>query len=248
MEAVLYICHGSRVKAGAEEAIEFIDKAKRKINALIQETCFLELAEPDIMTGVKSCVEQGATTISVVPILLLTAIHAKEDIPEEIDKMREMYPDIEFKYGRPFGIHTKIIDALLDRVLEQVAKPSDDAMVLLIGRGSSDPDVKRDLTKVADTLNELHEFKRVDTCYMYGATPKFEEGLQLAKSSGHKQVFIIPYLLFSGILMTEIKDRIQQVSGAQEILLCDSLGYHPNLVDVLVERATELLDEQLVLN
>lgn len=242
MEAVLYIGHGSRVQAGVKEAVEFIEKAKKSINVPIQEICFLELSDPDIKTGVKRCVEQGATTISVVPILLLTAVHAKSDIPEAIEVVKEYYPNIHFKYGRPFGIHEKINAALLDRVLEQVPYPQKDAAVLLIGRGSSDPDVKRDLTNIARSLESLHAFQRVETCFMFGATPHFEEGLEHILTTRHKQIFVIPYLLFTGILMNEIEERINQIpNGDKEVILCDSLGYHTNLVDVLRERTTELI-------
>ncbi|HIS28335.1 MAG TPA: sirohydrochlorin chelatase [Candidatus Avamphibacillus intestinigallinarum] len=248
MEAVLYIGHGSRVKAGVQEAIEFIEKAKKSIDVPIQEICFLELADPDIRTGVERCVKRGATTISIVPILLLTAVHAKFDIPEAIEEVKKAFPSIYFKYGRPFGVHEKINAALLDRVLEKVPSPKQDAAVLLIGRGSSDPDVKRDLTNVAKSLESLHTFQCVETCFMYGATPHFEEGLEHMLKTQHKQIFVIPYLLFQGILMNEISERIECIEDEEkEVILCDSLGYHINLVDVLKERTIELVESSLMI-
>ena len=63
-----------------------------------------------------------------------------------------MYPDIEFTYGKAFGIHPKIVDSLYDRVVEQQVAIAEDAQVLLVGRGSSDPAVKRDLTEIAHFL------------------------------------------------------------------------------------------------
>lgn len=242
MEAVLYIGHGSRIKAGAEEAVAFLERTKQGIDVEIQETCFLELVEPDILKGIENCVNRGATKIAIAPVLLLTAMHANEDIPEELDKAKEIYPDIEFNYGRTFGVHPKLVEVLKERVFEQNIPIEKDAMVLLIGRGSSDPQVKQDLTEICDLLKEQYPFEKVEACYMYGATPKFEAGLQLAKESGNKQVFIIPYLLFSGILMNEITERIESLQSAdQTFILCDSLGYHPNVEEVLQERVRELL-------
>lgn len=242
MEAVLYVGHGSRVKAGAEEALAFIENAKSGVHCEIQESCFMELAEPDIPTGIQRCIERGATKVNVVPVLLLTAVHAKLDIPEAIDEARLDYPQVEFNYGRPFGVHSKITESLLDRVFEQVEKPDKDAMVLLIGRGSSDLDVKRDLTEIAERLATLYPFQKVDVCFMYGAKPGFHEGLKLAEASGHRQVFVIPYLLFTGILMEEIATELGAISTEnQEFVLCESLGYDPNIIEVLRERANELL-------
>jgi len=119
VQAVLYVGHGSRVKAGADEAMNFIENSKQMIDIGIQEVCFLELVKPSILEGISKCVARGATKIAVVPILLLTAVHANEDIPLEIEKAKLKYPSITFTYGRAFGIHSKIIDSLYDRVLEQ---------------------------------------------------------------------------------------------------------------------------------
>lgn len=243
MEAVLYIGHGSRVPQGAQEALEFIERGKDGIEAPIQEICFLELVEPDILTGIKRCVNRGATSISVVPILLLTAMHAKKDIPDELEKAQQLYPHIHLKYGRPFGVHPKITESLLDRVLEQVPEPEEESMVLLVGRGSSDPDVKRDLSQIAAHLGQLHPFRRVDISFMYGARPKLAEGLRIAADTGLKQIFVVPYLLFSGIVMNEIVDELNSMEKNEgtSFILCESLGYHPNLTDVLQERTNELL-------
>lgn len=242
MEAVLYIGHGTRVPQGVEEALDFIERGKSGVKAPIQESCFLELVEPDILEGIKRCVDRGATSISVVPILLLTAMHAKKDIPEELQKAKNLYPHIQFKYGRPFGIHDKITNALLDRVKEKGEASSED-MVLLVGRGSSDPEVKRDLESIANNLHSLHPFKGVSISFMYGAKPKLREALLAAQESGAKKVFIVPYLLFSGLVMYEIEEELENLpSSEQEFILCESLGYHPSIAEVLQERTNELLE------
>ncbi len=58
MKAVLYVCHGSRVKEGREQAIEFVNKCKHELSYPVQETCFLELSEPDIFEGITKCVKR----------------------------------------------------------------------------------------------------------------------------------------------------------------------------------------------
>ena len=78
-------------------------------------------------------------------------------------------------------------------------------MVLLVGRGSSDPDVKRDLTRIGEMLEQRSPVKRVEVCFLTAAKPSFQESLEEAKRSGAKQVFVIPYLFFTGILMGKIE-------------------------------------------
>lgn len=246
MQAVLYVGHGSRIKAGVEEAIWFIDNSKSIIDVPIQEICFLELASPGIDTGIAKCVLRGATKIAVVPILLLTANHANKDIPLEIEAGKMNYPNIEFTYGNAFGIHPKIIDSLYDRIIEQKVEISEDAHVLLVGRGSSDLAVKRDLSKIAQLLQQKNGFKKVDVCFLYGAKPSFDEALEDLKRVASKQVFIIPYLLFTGVLLNDIEKKIaQQSCFGQQLILCQNLGYHRNLQKVLIERVNDLLAKEV---
>lgn len=238
MQAVLYVCHGSRVKEACEQARFFVTQCMEKVDAPIQEVCFLELAEPSIAEGFAACVEKGATHIAVVPVLLLTAAHAKEDIPQELQAVQREYPHIAVTYGQPFGVHEQIIPILLERIKQE--RIGEDAMVLLVGRGSSDPDVKRDMRQIADLLQAFYPFQKVDICFLAAVDPNFEEGLAKSLTYGYKQVFVVPYLLFTGILMKGMERTIRRF-GREELILCSYLGYHPNLQNVLAERAAEAI-------
>ncbi|WP_244943828.1 CbiX/SirB N-terminal domain-containing protein [Siminovitchia fortis] len=135
-----------------------------------------------------------------------------------------------------------MIESLYDRMIEQKVPLTADAAVLLVGRGSSDPSVKEDLTRIANQLKENYRFKQVEISFLYGASPHVDEALDLLVDSGRKQIFVIPYLLFSGLLMTGLKSKIKELTDRNHpILLCDSLGYHPNVQEVLLERVNELI-------
>ncbi len=241
MEAVLYICHGSRVKEAVEQAVSFIESCKSEISAPIQEVGFLELAEPSIEEAFRSCIERGAKKITAVPVLLLAAAHAKEDIPKELSRLKELFPDVDVKLAQPFGVHSGLINILIERIKETEQEITDDSIVLLVGRGSSDPDVKVDLGKIAEMLKQSLRIKRVDTCYMAAASPSFEEGMKIAIESGAKRIFVIPYLLFTGILMKKIEKTIKTIhqNPQQKVILCNYLGYHPILKNILQARITE---------
>lgn len=244
MQAVLYIGHGSRVKAGREQSISFIEKCMETIRVPIQEICFLELAEPAIEEGVRRCVQQGATRIAVLPVLLLSAGHAKKDIPEKLAEVKKRYPQIVFRYGRPFGVHEQIVDILSERICEKQQPVAGYASVLLVGRGSSDPDVKRDLQQIARLLSRKNSFDEVNIAFLTAAQPTFEKGLANALESNHRQLFVVPYLLFTGILMRDMEQEIGDLNASDgRLILCESLGYHPNLRDVVRTRVEEIIKE-----
>ncbi|HWK24609.1 MAG TPA: sirohydrochlorin chelatase [Ureibacillus sp.] len=242
MRAVLYVAHGSRVKAGVEEAKQFIETVKPQIDVEIQEVCFLELASPSIVEGVSACVAKGATEIAIIPILLLTANHAKQDIPLEINKAKELYPNVSFVFGKPFGIHEKLIDSLQERVQQKNTKQNEEIEVLLIGRGSSDESVQYDFQQIADNLQRSCNYAKVNICFLYGKGPSFDSVLEQLQSNREKQVFVVPYILFTGLLKIGIEKKMAQLGFSDdEVVLCKCLGYDENVRQVLIERVNETL-------
>ncbi|MBB6446318.1 sirohydrochlorin chelatase [Bacillus benzoevorans] len=242
MEAILYVCHGSRSREGCEQAVSFIKKCMENNMAEIQEYGFLELASPTIEEAFELCISRGASHIKVIPLLLLTAGHAKKDIPELLSKINEKYPDVTFQYGRPIGVDTKMIDIISERLYEKNKQISDSACILLVGRGSSDPDVKRDLSQIAEMLQQRMGSVTVKDCYLHGAGLKFTAALNDAAQSDFDEIYIVPYLLFTGRLMVSMKKTIDVMSktSAKKMILCSCLGYHPNIEHILKERVLEL--------
>ncbi|MEK4230396.1 sirohydrochlorin chelatase [Solibacillus sp. FSL H8-0538] len=241
MIAVLYIAHGSRVKKGVEEAKQFLQQTIAQVDVPIQEISFLELAEPTILQGIEKCVARGAKKIAVSPILLLTANHLNQDIPKEIAIAQKQFPHIEITVGKAFGIDDRIVESLYER-LQQTNQSFSNSKVLLIGRGSSDLAVQRDLTTIAHCLKKRANLKQVDTCFLYGAGASFEETIQALQKQEQEPIFIIPYLLFTGLLKASIEKKIAAIQKDNEaIVLCECLGYDLNVQRVLIERVYETI-------
>jgi len=239
MQAVLYVAHGTRVAAGIREAKAFVERAKKRVHLQVQEMCFLELAEPTIEQGVAACVAQGATSIAIVPILLLTANHAKQDIPQAILPLQAHFPHVRFSYGKPFGIDRRLIAQLYGRIQQTHIKLTEDSEVLLVGRGSSDVAVLRDFTEIATRLKLFFGIRHVNIAFLYGNGPTFEEYVANLQNNRAKKIFIVPYLLFQGLLRNHIDKTLLEATVEQQLIICDSLGYGNNVLDVLVERTHE---------
>lgn len=246
MKAVLYICHGSRVKEGRNQAIEFVSKCKEELSYPIQETCFLELSKPNIYEGITTCIHKGAKEIVVVPVLLLAATHVKKDIPNEVERISEEFPWVTFYLGRPLGVHDKLISVIEERVMETGVALRNDASALLVGRGSSDPDTLSDFHEISNLIREKMPFQNVSVCYLAAAKPTFEEGIKQVQEGANGQVFVIPYLLFTGILMKEMEQTISRLEkNGPDFHLCHYLGYHELLKDVLKERVAEAFEARV---
>ncbi|BAB05215.1 sirohydrochlorin chelatase [Halalkalibacterium halodurans] len=258
MKGIVYIGHGSRVEEGNEQLRAFVKKAiERKRDIPIQTIGFIELAEPSIEEAIDECVAMGATDIAIVPVLLLAAGHAKVDIPQEIERAEKKYPEVSFSYGRPFGVETVIVDVLKQR-LEAVGlkhvnglpayDDREEATILLVGRGSSDPDANSDLVKISRLLWEHVPVMEVEVCFLAATRPSLDEGLEKVIRLAGKKVYLLPYLLFSGVLMNSLQAKVNELNETllnKEFLLCHYLGFDDQLVNILVERVDEVLEHKI---
>ncbi|MGE0994252.1 sirohydrochlorin chelatase, partial [Bacillus sp. GMa5/2] len=209
MKAVLYICHGSRLKTAKEEAIQFITSCMSRIEATIQEVCFLELANPSIEEGFHTCVKRGATEIIAIPVFLLAAGHVKKDIPFELVKLKNQYPNVKVTYGNPFGVSETLIKSVYNGSgIEQEDKA--EVTLLLVARGSSDLEVLQDVKWIASLFQAEEKIKKVEVCYLAAAEPKFEKKLQEVVERKAENIIVLPYLLFTGLLMKHIEKEVRQ--------------------------------------
>ena len=229
------------MSSAREEAISFVQRCMAVRPETIQEYSFLELAEPTIEAGYQRCVARGATSIVAIPVLLLTAAHAKKDIPEILSVLHGQFPEVKLRYGQPIGIHQNMVDIAAERILQTNQPVTDNSLILLVGRGSSDPEVKRDLQEIGRRLSHQLHGIRVEDCYLTAAKPSFQKMMELPLPAGADRVFIMPYFLFTGILMKGIANTVGSVAVPPKCnyVLCSHLGYDSKIEAVLTERIDE---------
>lgn len=254
-EFTLLVGHGSRDDEGNQEFLRFLELVRKAEPERQFEACFLELAEPDIPTGIETCVRQGSTRILVVPVILLAAGHVKSEIPEFIEQARGRYPEIEFIYGRNVGLHSKILDLLEERFLQTAGSlepgERDSMAIVLLGRGSSDPDANGDLYKMARLLWERTGVMTVETCYSGITAPRLEEGVERAIRLGASRVVVVPYFLFTGVLIKRMLAHLADLQSQHpdvSMRMAPYFGLHAHMVDSVLDRANEARNQRAFMN
>lgn len=254
MDAVLFVGHGSKDPAGNEEVRRFVAGITQELNVPLVETCFLEFERPDILQGMEACVQKGATRVAVIPIILFSAGHAKIHIPASLDEIRKKYPQVQFIYGRPVGIHEQVLHILAARLEEAglaAAAGHQDVAVLIVGRGSSDPDANSDIYKMSRLFWERSQVKWVETGFMGVTFPLFDEGIERCLKLGARHVAVLPYFLFTGVLMKRMAESLEAWAERQpdvRFTLAEYFGFHPLLKEVFKERVAEALQGTVKMN
>lgn len=244
--AVLFVGHGSRDAEGTQEFLRIVDLFRARDPERVVECGFLEFARPVIHEGVARCVERGARTVAVLPGMLMAAGHAKNDIPSEIHEARRRYPAVEFHYGRHLHLHPNVIDLCRLRIeeTERAAGPVDrtDTLLLVVGRGSSDPDANGDISKLSRMLWEGMGFGWGAVCYVGVTAPLLPEALERCQRMGYRRLLVLPFFLFTGVLEKRIRRQTAEFARqhpATEFLCAGYLNAHPLLFDAFAERAEE---------
>jgi sirohydrochlorin cobaltochelatase len=215
---------------------------------------FIEFAQPPLGVALDQAVAEGASHVVAVPLVLLGAGHMKLDGPDALAAARLRHPEVRFSYGRPLGIHPLVLDVATDRAaaaLGRLGGPSGDAMVALVGRGSTDPDANSDLYKVARLLSDSRGLGPVEPAFVSLAPPGVPEVLERCRRLGARRVAVVPYFLFSGRLADRIDDQARAWAEANpevEVEVGSVMGPDPRLAQLALERFEEAAGGRAAMN
>src|SRR5439155_2977889 len=141
------------------------------------------------------------------------------DGPAALHRGRRRHPVVRFEYARDLGIHPLVLAVAEDRVREAV--PEDEAAdtaVVLVGRGSSDPDANADLHKVARLLWDSRGLAMVEPAFVSLARPSVAEALDRVQRLGARRVVVLPYFLFTGVLVERIAAQATAWAAANAVV------------------------------
>jgi sirohydrochlorin cobaltochelatase len=249
-QTILIVGHGSRVAEAVAEFHEFTHALSKHLHRPVN-SCFLELADPDLATGLTQAAEQSGPggQVIVLPLFLGAASHLKNDIPYALQWARQQFPRVTFKSGTHLGSHAKLVELMNVRVRESLAAekevlPPKDTAVLVVARGSSDPDSNSDVAKLSRLLFEKRPYLTVEYAYQAVARPRVDEGVRRCWQLGAKQVVVLPYILFTGRVEADLR-RVYQQTGEElklRMIQAGHLGIHPLLVEVTAQRLHEAIE------
>jgi sirohydrochlorin cobaltochelatase len=252
--AVLICGHGSR----DSEAIEEFERLAAALRLRLPEVDFaagyLEFARPTIHDALTGLAARGARQILAVPGMLFAASHVKNDLPWEINSFVAENPDIAVRFGRDLAIDPKLLAASADRIaaatpVNGVARA--DTLLVVVGRGTNDPDANSNIAKVARMLWEGMGFGWAEAAFSGVAHPRVDAALARAARLGFPRIVVFPYFLFTGVLVKRIYAQadVAVVRFPEiEFVKVPYLRDHPAVLDAFCERIDEFGAGQPAMN
>ncbi|HPF59474.1 MAG TPA: sirohydrochlorin chelatase [Candidatus Competibacteraceae bacterium] len=245
--AVLLIGHGTRLAAGVAE---FHNLANQLQQALPDRIClagFLELVEPSVPEALETLRQQGFQHVIALPALLMAAGHIKNDIPAMLNAFQADHPEMTITFGADLGVHPNLLQVARERIerIETGFGPDYDrreTLLMVIGRGSSDPDANSNISKITRILWEGMGFGWAETAYTAVAAPLMADALERTYRLGFKRVIVFPYLLFTGRLVEQVQATAaayQEHHPDVQACVAPYLNAHPLVVTTFLERLKE---------
>jgi sirohydrochlorin cobaltochelatase len=251
------ICgHGSRDVEAIAEFDLLAGHMKARLPEYHVESGYLEFARPVIKDGLEALKAKKVSRILAVPGMLFAAGHVKNDLPWEINSFAAANPGLDVRYGRELAVDPKLLKAATQRIEEGEAlgEPGvsrKDTLLLVVGRGTNDPDANSNVAKVARMLWEGMGFGWAETAFSGVATPLVDEALERVTRMGFKRVIVFPYFLFTGVLVKRIYQWADEAAARHpgvEFLSAPYLRDHPLVIDSFVERVAEVLNGEARMN
>lgn len=253
MTALLLVGHGTRDPEGVAGFTRLVDLVADRVDAPVAGG-FIELSPPPLREAVAGLVElfgHEQCQLGVVPLMLAAAGHAKGDIPGALQRETERHRGLHYRYGRPLGPHPTLLDLMTERI-DAVLPVSDrpDTTVVLVGRGSSDPDANAEHAKVARLLWEGRGFAGVEPAFISLAEPGVPAALDRARLLGARRIVVAPYFLFAGVLPGRVVQQAADWSARTgiQVTCAEVIGAVPRLADLVIERWHEALHGDIRMN
>jgi sirohydrochlorin ferrochelatase/(2Fe-2S) ferredoxin len=241
--AIVLLGHGSRERRSNVEFESLADRLRKRWPSRAVIHAYVELAQPSLAEALKQAASI-ANRVVILPCFLFTAGHVKNDLPLQLFHARNDFPEVQFMAARALGVHSAMVEAALDRLSDNTSPSKQRQAIVVIGRGSSDPDANGDFAKIVRLVGEAAGSAITIPAFIGIAQPSFPEALELVARSRPERLVVLPYFLFAGRLITRLEEQLADFAKRHpwiKTYLAPHLGLHHGLLDALDQRLLEAL-------
>ena len=246
-DGLLLVGHGSTSARSLAETHAIADLVAAAVPGVTVAVGFLELAEPAAGPVLDDLVGRGCTRVVVLPLMLLGAGHAKSDVPALVLEARQRHAAADIRLGNALGVGHDLVAVLGDAI---VGLGGAGLPLLLIARGTSDPDANGDAAKVARLAAEWTGAAFVHTAFSGVTRPRVPDGLEVFARLGYERMAVAFWFLGDGVLVQRARAAIETFTARTGVDVVDAgyLGPDPRLVRSLVERYHQAAEGVAVVN
>lgn len=234
--------HGTRVNAGADAAAVLVDKVRGLLPGVRVEAGFVELTPPTVDAALDTVLADASAAV-VVPLMIGTGGHVREDIPEAIDASKARHLDATVVYTRQLGSPKPMVDAVHARIAAAQGEwPAEETDVVMVGRGCSVTEANADHVRLSRVVFETGGYHQVVSAFIQVARPTLPQILHQYYASGSRRIVVMPHFLFTGRLGQWVYQQVKAFTADHPdaaIRIADVIGPCDELAQVVAQRYKE---------
>ena len=110
--------------------------------------------------------------------------------------------------------------------------------LLLIDRGSREPEAKEELVQLCTMIRDESEYAYVDHCFLEVIPPYIEEGINKCISNNVDSITVMPYFLYPGMKLKDSVKKTARICYDRKIkvVITKPLSYHSTLESLIRDR------------
>lgn len=120
---VIVLAHGSRGERGKSEVPEVLNRITQGLRPLLSQDveiigAALQFNKPDLEEAARLLIEHGAQQVIIAPYFLFTGRHLTEHLPQNLENLRRVYPEIRFTVTDNLGLQDYFIGLVARRITD----------------------------------------------------------------------------------------------------------------------------------
>lgn len=244
MTAIILASHGTSDSLGAKLISDLVEAIAAELPAQEVRETFVDVQEPQVLEVLKDTLKTQ-TEIALVPLLLSTGYHVRQDITDAVVAAKTEFADSAIAVTSALGPSPELTTLLVDR-LKQAGWRAGDIVVLAVA-GSSDAAAVEECCLVhlelEAAIQELDATTHVELAFLSAAQPKLKELVPKLKfQHPNKRVVVATYLLAPGYFADQTAKAGAHLVA--EPLLAKDSPVPGQLVDVVLRRVRQATDNQ----
>lgn len=238
--------HGTRIPEGQADARALTARVQSLLPDVDVSVAFVELDSPTIAEAVDAALASSpATTAVVVPLMVGTGGHVRDDIPEGIEEGSRPHSGARVRYAAHLGPDPRLREVLHRRIAEARGEwEASETAVVFLGRGCSVTDANADHVRLSRVLWEEGGYQLVEPAFIQVVEPSLTHGLDRAYALGGRRLVVSMNYLFAGRLQHWAQRQAATWTEAHpdaEVRLTEVIGPCDELASVVVDRYRESL-------
>lgn len=242
MTALVIAAHGTRDAEGEATARAHVERVAAMLPETRVHVGFVELSQPSVPMAIAKALEETDHVV-VVPLMIGTGIHSRDDIPEFIADVQASHLEATIQYSRHLGREDLLFQAVTQRIDGAMAEwKREDTALVWIGRGARVPQSNHDHLRLGDRWERDGGWQSVHSGFIQVTTPSLPEALDAAHASGAKQILVMGHWLFPGRLRTWTLEQSEAWAAEHsdiEVRVADVIGDCDELAQLVVRRFQE---------